>query len=91
MVVSSLAHFGNKGTSHELWIAVRPPPTTSWHTIFSFANSSNAFLRTIPKGAHVYVETSYELREPPDSENQSAHRQIFLRHGMEYPLAASMA
>jgi len=61
----------------------RPPHTTSWHTIFSFSPTSNTFLRTIPKGAHVYVEAGYELRDAdPDAEagSPNAQRQIFLRH-----------
>lgn len=63
----------------------RPPPTVSWHTIFSFNALANAFLRTIPKGSHVYVETAYELRDAdPAAEAGSpgAQRQIFLRHGV---------
>ena len=42
------------------------------------------FLRTIPKGAQVYVEAGYELRDgDPDAEagSPNAQRQIFLRHG----------
>lgn len=84
MAVSVRAHFSNRSTSHEFWDAARLPPTTSWHTIFSFNNSWNTYLRTIPKGAHVYVEAGYELREAdPGAESGSpnAQRQIFLRHG----------
>ncbi|KAF9780309.1 hypothetical protein BJ322DRAFT_329097 [Thelephora terrestris] len=61
----------------------RPSHTTSWHTIFSFSTTSNTYLRTIPKGAHVYVEAGYELREAdPDAQagSPNAQRQIFLRH-----------
>lgn len=61
----------------------RPPPATSWHTIFSFNGAANTFLRTVPKGAHVYVEAGYELRDAdPDAEAGSpqSQRQIFLRH-----------
>ncbi|KAF9651278.1 hypothetical protein BDM02DRAFT_3091566, partial [Thelephora ganbajun] len=71
----------------------RPPPTVSWHTIFSFNSLSNTFLRTIPKGAHVYVEAGYELRDAdPDAEagSPTAQRQIFLRHEnirvLKYPI-----
>ena len=83
-VVSVCSHDSDRNTPNECRNAVRPPPTTSWHTVFSFNNSSNTFLRTIPKGAHVYVEAGYELRDAdPDAEagSPNAQRQVFLRHG----------
>ena len=75
-------HGGN--ITHECRNVARPPPTTSWHTVFCFSSTSNTFLRTIPKGAQVYVEAAYELRDAdPDAEagTPNAQRQIFLRHG----------
>ena len=84
MAVSVGPRFRGRNISHELWNAARPPNTSSWHTIFSFSSPSNTFLRTIPKGAQVYVEAGYELRDAdPDAEAGSpqAQRQIFLRHG----------
>ena len=79
-----LALLRGGNTTNECRNLVRPPPTTSWHTIFCFSSPSNTFLRTIPKGAHVYVEAAYELRDAdPDAEagTPNAQRQIFLRHG----------
>ena len=83
-VVSTWSHFGDRSIPDEFWNVARPPPTTSWHTVFCFSPTSNTFLRTVPKGAHVYVEAGYELRDAdPDAEAGSPHaqRQIFLRHG----------
>jgi hypothetical protein len=88
MVVSIRSHFGDRSTANECWDVARPPSTTTWHTIFSFNPGPNTFLRTIPKGAHVYVEAGFELREAdPDAEagTPNAQRQIFLKHGT-YPL-----
>ncbi|KAF9076500.1 hypothetical protein BDP27DRAFT_1313439 [Rhodocollybia butyracea] len=61
----------------------RPPPKTSWHRVLSFQENSNKYLQTLKKGALVYVEAGYELREPePDADptTPSGQRQIFLRH-----------
>ena len=88
MAVSVRFHFGNGSTANECWDVARSPSTTTWHTIFSFNPGPNTFLRTIPKGAHVYVEAGFELREAdPDAEagTPNAQRQIFLKHGT-YPL-----
>lgn len=57
---------------------------TTWHTVLSFNPNSNTYLQTVPKGALVYVEAAYELREPEpeaDPESPQGQRQIFLRHG----------
>lgn len=62
----------------------RPSARTSWHQIFCFTPSAFDTLRYARKGAHVYVECNYELRDPePHAEPGSpqSHRQIFLRHG----------
>jgi len=56
---------------------------TTWHHVLSFSPSTNNYLRTLTKGAHVYVEANFELREPdPNADPDSPHgqRQIFLRH-----------
>ncbi|KAJ4499987.1 hypothetical protein C8R41DRAFT_812810 [Lentinula lateritia] len=61
----------------------RPPPRTSWHRVLSFHEGSNKYLQTLKKGALVYVEAGYELREPePDADptTPAGQRQIFLRH-----------
>ncbi|PAV21097.1 single-stranded dna-binding protein [Pyrrhoderma noxium] len=61
----------------------RPSARTSWHQIFCFTPSAFDTLRYARKGAHVYVECNYELRDPePHAEPGSpqSHRQIFLRH-----------
>ncbi|KIK65604.1 hypothetical protein GYMLUDRAFT_39083 [Collybiopsis luxurians FD-317 M1] len=61
----------------------RPPPRTSWHRVLSFQEHSNKYLQTLKKGALVYVEAAYELREPePDADPSTpqGQRQIFLRH-----------
>lgn len=84
-VVSVFSHGNDRNAPDECRNVARPQPTTSWHTIFSFNPTLNTFLRTIPKGAHVYVEAGYELRDAdPDAEAGSANaqRQIFLRHGV---------
>lgn len=84
MAVSVRSSKNGRNTADERRNAARAPPTVSWHTIFSFNALANAFLRTIPKGSHVYVEAGYELRDAdPEAEagSPSAQRQIFLRHG----------
>ncbi|KAK7060216.1 ssDNA-binding protein, mitochondrial [Paramarasmius palmivorus] len=69
----------------------RPPPRTSWHRVLSFSENSNRYLKSLKKGALVYVEAGYELREPePDADPTTpmGQRQIFLRHGtVTSPLA----
>lgn len=65
--------------------AVRPPPVLTFHKILCFNESGIKFLSTLPKGARVYVEANYELREPEPGANSSTpqgQRQIFLRHGV---------
>ncbi|KAH7931362.1 nucleic acid-binding protein [Leucogyrophana mollusca] len=69
-----------------------PPPNpdgsrqeagTTWHHIVSFSPAQNNFLRTLNKGAQVYVEANFELREPEpnaDPASPQGQRQIFLRH-----------
>ncbi|KAG1715970.1 hypothetical protein ID866_1194 [Astraeus odoratus] len=69
-----------------------PPPNpdgtrqeagTSWHHIVSFNPAQNAYLKTLSKGAQVYVEANFELREPEpnaDPTTPTGQRQIFLRH-----------
>lgn len=59
-------------------------PTTTWHHVLSFNPSSNTYLRTLKKGALVFAEANFELRQPdPNAEPDSpeGQRQIFLRHG----------
>ncbi|KAI5124793.1 hypothetical protein M0805_005427 [Coniferiporia weirii] len=56
---------------------------TSWHSILCFSPGSFDYLRTLKKGAHVYVEANYELREADQTADPSTphgQRQIFLRH-----------
>jgi len=74
----------------------RPPSSTTWHHILSFNPNSNNYLRTLPKGAHVYVEANYELREADlaaEPQSPQAQRQIFLRHEnirvLKYPTPAA--
>ena len=84
MAVSARSPRSGRNSADERRNAARPPSTVSWHTIFCFNALANAFLRTIPKGSHVYVEANYELRDAdPEAEagSPSAQRQIFLRHG----------
>ncbi|KAH7916815.1 hypothetical protein BJ138DRAFT_1121618 [Hygrophoropsis aurantiaca] len=69
-----------------------PPPNpdgtrqeagTTWHNIVSFSPAQNNFLRTLNKGAQVYVEANFELRDPEpnaDPASPQGQRQIFLRH-----------
>jgi single-stranded DNA-binding protein len=70
-----------------------PPPNpdgtraaagTSWHHVYSFHPSANNYLRTLGKGARVFVEANFEMREgaaDADGGAAQAQRQIFLRHG----------
>lgn len=69
-----------------------PPPNpdgsrqeagTTWHNIVCFNPGQTNYLRTLQKGAQVYVEANFELREADpsaDSSSPHAQRQIFLRH-----------
>ncbi|VDB90080.1 unnamed protein product [Peniophora sp. CBMAI 1063] len=59
----------------------RPPAETTWHNVYSFHDGANAFLRTLSRGAHVYVEANYELRETDTGvEGAPKNKQVFLRH-----------
>ena len=60
---------------------------TTWHNVLSFNPTSNAYLQSLPKGALVFVEAGYELREPEvdaDPDTPQGQRQIFLRHGQSF-------
>ena len=60
-------------------------PTTTWHYLLSFNPSSNNYLRTLKKGALVYAEANFELRQPDpsaDPDSPEGQRQIFLKHGV---------
>lgn len=68
-------------------MSARPEAGTSWHNIISFSPAQNNYLKTLNKGAQVYVEANFELREPDvnaDSSTSAGQRQIFLRHGMAF-------
>ncbi|KAJ7781568.1 hypothetical protein B0H16DRAFT_1710764 [Mycena metata] len=57
--------------------------TTNWHRVLSFLPGSNKYLTTLKAGSKVYVEATYELREPEegaDASTPQGQRQIFLRH-----------
>ncbi|KIJ56596.1 hypothetical protein M422DRAFT_22751 [Sphaerobolus stellatus SS14] len=59
------------------------PANTTWHSVLSFNQGANNFLKTLRKGSQVYVEAAYDLKEPDpsaDPESPAAQRQIFLRH-----------
>ncbi|EIN10319.1 hypothetical protein PUNSTDRAFT_119334 [Punctularia strigosozonata HHB-11173 SS5] len=61
----------------------RAESTTTWHHVLCFNPSSIAYLRRLEKGARVYVEANFELREPDPSADPATpqgQRQIFLRH-----------
>ncbi|KZV72102.1 nucleic acid-binding protein [Peniophora sp. CONT] len=59
----------------------RPPAETTWHNVYSFNDGPNAFLRTLSRGTHVYVEAAYELREQDTGvEGAPKNKQVFLRH-----------
>jgi len=61
----------------------RHPSSTTWHNILSFNPSANNYLRTLQKGAHVYVEANFELREPnadADPNTPQGQKQILLKH-----------
>ncbi|KLO07493.1 hypothetical protein SCHPADRAFT_945244 [Schizopora paradoxa] len=61
----------------------RPASRSSWHHIFSFNPASHEFIKNLPKGASVYVEANYELREGDSAAEPNSHqaqKQIFLRH-----------
>lgn len=64
--------------------AERQYAPSTFHRILSFNDSANKFLRTLRKGSKVYVESSFELREPDanaDPTTPQGQRQIFLKHG----------
>jgi hypothetical protein len=68
-----------------LLLSARPDAGTTWHRILSFSQNQNNYLRTLPRGARVYVEANLEVREPQqDAEpgSPTSMRQVFLRHGM---------
>ncbi|KAI1789021.1 nucleic acid-binding protein [Ganoderma leucocontextum] len=58
-------------------------PTTTWHHVLSFLPHSSNYLRSLKKGSLVYVEASYEVRQPDanaDPNSPEGQRQIFLKH-----------
>ena len=62
----------------------RPKATSTFHRILSFQAPANKYLQTLQRGYTVYVEASFELREPEkdaDPDTPQGQRQIFLRHG----------
>ncbi|KZT72701.1 nucleic acid-binding protein [Daedalea quercina L-15889] len=61
----------------------RNDPKTTWHSILSFNQNVNNYLRMLKSGSQVYVEANFELREPDpnaDPDTPQGQRQIFLRH-----------
>jgi len=61
----------------------RKPAKTTWHNILSFSPVANTYLKSLEKGARVWVEANFELREPEPNSDPSTpqgQRQIFLRH-----------
>ncbi|KAI0736112.1 single-strand binding protein family-domain-containing protein [Fomitopsis betulina] len=61
----------------------RDDPKTTWHSILSFNQNVNNYLRMLRSGSQVYVEANFELREPDpnaDPDTPQGQRQIFLRH-----------
>ena len=62
----------------------RDDPKTTWHSVLSFNQNVNNYLRMLKSGSQVYVEANFELREPDpnaDPDSPQGQRQIFLRHG----------
>ncbi|KAH9843958.1 single-strand binding protein family-domain-containing protein [Rhodofomes roseus] len=62
----------------------RNDPKTTWHSILSFNEGVNNYLRMLKSGSQVYVEANFELREPDpvaEADSPQGQRQIFLRHG----------
>ncbi|KAI6151765.1 single-strand binding protein family-domain-containing protein [Pisolithus tinctorius] len=62
---------------------IRQEAGTSWHHVISFNPAQNNYLKSLSKGAQVYVEANFELREPDQNSDPSTpagQRQIFLRH-----------
>ncbi|OBZ76120.1 hypothetical protein A0H81_03688 [Grifola frondosa] len=68
-----------------------PPPNvegnrdakTTWHHVMSFNPGANNYLRTLKRGATVFVEANFEVREPDTEANPDSpqgQRQLFLRH-----------
>ncbi|KZW04186.1 hypothetical protein EXIGLDRAFT_828104 [Exidia glandulosa HHB12029] len=62
----------------------RPESTSSFHKIFSFSDGANNYIKTLRKGALVYVEANFELRETRETtengEILGVQRQVFCRH-----------
>jgi hypothetical protein len=71
--------------AHEPASSARHEAGTTWHNIISFSPAQNNYLRSLQKGAQVYVEANFELRDADpaaDPSSPQGQRQIFLRHGM---------
>jgi len=71
--------------AHSLLSSARQEAGTTWHNIISFSPAQNNYLRSLQKGAQVYVEANFELRDADptaDPSSPQSQRQIFLRHGI---------
>ncbi|KAF5333718.1 hypothetical protein D9611_002254 [Ephemerocybe angulata] len=60
----------------------RAPTSATFHRVLSFQEHANKWLRNVKKGSRVYVETTFEVREPEEGADPSTprgQRQIFLK------------
>jgi len=56
-------------------------PTTNWHTLFAFNESSHTALQRVGKGSTVYVEAELEMRpSEPTADGTPIHDRALLRH-----------
>ncbi|KAJ7162536.1 single-strand binding protein family-domain-containing protein [Mycena crocata] len=57
--------------------------STTWHRVMCYLPGSNKYLQTLKAGSKVYVEATYEVRQPEQEADPSTPQgqlQIFLKH-----------
>ncbi|KAH7344848.1 hypothetical protein B0J17DRAFT_637088 [Rhizoctonia solani] len=57
-----------------------PPRSSTWHNIISFIPPTYPKLTSLRKGAHVYVEATYEMKKLEATEDSPARPVVNLRH-----------
>ncbi|KDN50004.1 hypothetical protein RSAG8_01340, partial [Rhizoctonia solani AG-8 WAC10335] len=57
-----------------------PPRVPTWHNIISFIPPTYPKLTSLRRGAHVYVEATYEMRKLEATEDFPARQVVSLRH-----------
>ncbi|CUA76854.1 hypothetical protein RSOLAG22IIIB_02330 [Rhizoctonia solani] len=57
-----------------------PPRSSTWHNITSFIPPTYERLTSLRRGAHVYVEATYDMKKLPATEEFPARQMVSLRH-----------